>query len=276
MKKAPTKQVKPIPFYKLHGAGNDILVVEAKYLPKSGKAKKIQAMAQRQLGIGSDQVIEVLSRKPLKLQVWNQDGTKAEMCGNGVRALMHLASLEKWLGGQPKEVPLVISGKPYKALKAAQGYEISLGEPTVAEKQLFNLNGEIIPFTEVSVGNPHAVIFFGQDDWEAPTDFYLRYYGPRIESHERFPKKTNVEFVRSWSKKGKVVEALVEVWERGAGATLSCGSGAVAVAAALRKRAPEAREFRVKMTDYELKIRFEGGKAFLSGPSALVAKGIFY
>lgn len=276
MKKTATKQVKPIPFHKLHGAGNDILVVEAKYLPKSGKAKKIQSMAQRQLGIGSDQVIEVLSRKPLTLQVWNQDGTKAEMCGNGVRALMHLASLEKWLGGQAKEVPLVISGKPYKAHKVSQGYEIALGEPRVVERQAVNLDGEIIPFTEVSVGNPHAVIFFGKNDWEAPADFFLRYYGPRIESHERFLKKTNVEFVRSWAKKGKVVEALVEVWERGAGATLSCGSGAVAVAAALRKKAPEAQEFRVKMTDYVLKIRFEGDKAFLSGPSTLVAKGIFY
>jgi diaminopimelate epimerase len=274
MKKAPSRQGKPIPFYKLHGAGNDILVVETKDLPKRGKPNLLRRMAHRQTGIGCDQVMEVLSRKPLKVQVWNGDGTKAEMCGNGARALLFLAENEGWVRKGSKGIPITISGKPYVAGKNGSHFELGLGTPVVSELQALPLQGNI-PYYEVNVGNPHCVILVGEGGWPLPADYSLKSYGSRIERHERFPKKTNVEFVRSWSQKGKVVEAQVDAWERGAGATLSCGSGAVAVAAVLRKQTA-AEAFRIKMTDYELKIRFEGGKAFLSGPSALVAKGIFY
>lgn len=274
MKKAASRQGKPIPFQKLHGAGNDILVVESKDLPRSGKPGLLRRMAHRQTGIGCDQIMEVISRKPLRIQVWNGDGTKAEMCGNGARALLFLAEKEGWIPKGAREIPIEISGKPYRAGKNGKHFELGLGSPQVSEAQRLALGGGI-PFFEVNVGNPHCVILTGKGGWKLPADYSLKNYGPRIETHKRFPKKTNVEFVRSFVKKGRMVEAEVEVWERGAGATLSCGSGAVAVAAVLRKLMG-AKSFRVKMTDYVLQIRFEGEGAFLSGPSALVAKGVFY
>lgn len=274
MKKAPSRQGKPIPFHKLHGAGNDILVVEAKDLPKNGKASVMRRMAHRQTGIGCDQIMEVISRKPLKVQVWNGDGTKAEMCGNGARALLFLAEQEGWIRKGSKEVPITISGKAYVAGKNGSHFELGLGAPVVSDLQRLTLEGEV-PFYEVNVGNPHCVIPVGEGGWLLPADYSLKAYGSRLEIHERFPKKTNVEFIRSWVQKGNVVDASVDVWERGAGATLSCGSGAVAVAAVLRKLTG-AKAFRIKMTDYELKVRFEGGQAFLSGPSVLVGAGKFF
>jgi diaminopimelate epimerase len=99
--------------------------------------------------------------------------------------------------------------------------------------------------------------------------------GPKIERHTRFPRRTNVEFVRAWKKEDGICRARVEAWERGAGATLSCGSGAVAVAALLHKLG-QGNHFVIAMTDFELRIRFEGEQAFLSGPCALVAEGRYF
>jgi diaminopimelate epimerase len=275
MKKAATRQGKPIPFQKLHGAGNDILIVEAKHLPKAGKPRLLRRMAHRQLGIGCDQVVEVLSRKPLRVRIWNQDGSRAEMCANGSRVLLFLAAKEGWISRAAAEIPLEISGKPYVALKAKGGYELCLGEPWVGALSALSVRRERIPYFPVSVGNPHAVILAGKMGWRLPKDYSLFRYGSAIERHPRFPQKTNVEIVRSWKQKGAVVEAKVDVWERGAGATLSCGSGAVAVAAVLRKLTGAAL-VKVRMTDYVLTIRFEGERAHLSGPSALVARGLFF
>ena len=266
-------KAKKIPFYKLHGAGNDILVVEERHLPKAGKAKTLRAMAHRQTGIGCDQFVEVLSKKPLKVQIWNGDGTKAEMCANGFRVLLYLAASEGWISRSAKEIPVAVSGRAYVCRKAKEGYEVCLGEPTVAPLQTLPLGSLSVPFHEVSVGNPHAVIFLGFDF--NPRDFSFRKTGAEIENHPRFPQKTNVEFVKSWAAKGKNAEAQVDVWERGAGATLSCGSGAVAVAAVLRKMSG-VEKISVKMNGFTLVVRFEGGSAFLSGPAALVAKGDYF
>lgn len=273
MKKASTRQGKPIPFHKLHGAGNDIIVLEAKDLPKTGKARKLREMAHRHTGIGCDQFVEVLSRKPLCVQIWNGDGTKAEMCANGFRVLLFFAAQEGWISRSAKEIPVVVSGKLYLGFKTAQGYEVCLGEPKVEELQHLKLDGEKIPFHEVSVGNPHCVIFLGKE-W-SPPEFSLHTLGPKIEVHPHFPKKTNVEFIRSLELKGCQAKVRVDVWERGAGATLSCGSGAVAVAAVIQKLTGVAR-VNVWMTTFTLRIRFEGKRAFLSGPSALVAKGWYF
>ena len=275
MKKAATRQGKPIPFQKLHGAGNDILIVEAKHLPKSGKPGLLRRMAHRQLGIGCDQVVEVLSRKPLRVQIWNQDGSRAEMCANGTRVLLFLAAKEGWISRAATEIPLEISGKKYVARKTKGGYELCLGETDVKEASLLRVGQSTIPYFPVNAGNPHAVILAGPKGWRLPKDYSLPRYGSAIECHSRFPQKTNVEIVRSWKKKGSLVEAEVDVWERGAGATLSCGSGAVAVAAVLRKLSG-AKLVKVRMTDYLLTICFEGERDYLSGPSTLVAKGLFF
>jgi diaminopimelate epimerase len=143
--------------------------------------------------------------------------------------------------------------------------------------ETIEFSGKKIPFRPVRTGNPHAVIWMagGEGNWLAPSDFSYRSYGPRIENHSRFPQRTNVEFVRKILLTKSGAEVYVEAWERGAGATLSCGSGAVAVAAEVRRRT-NAPLVQVHMTQFKLRIRFEGERAFLSGPCALVASGEFF
>lgn len=278
MQKASRSQAKAVPFSKLHGAGNDILVVFRKDLPKTGKAAFLKKMGHRQFGVGCDQIVEVLSLKPLAIQIWNQDGTKAEMCANGTRVFLFLAAMEGWISPQAAKIPLEISGAPYVGFRTKDGYELCLGAPRVEGFDRIELGSPAsIPFHEVNVGNPHAVILCGdgRGQWPLPKDFDYKVYGPRLEIHPRFPRKTNVEFVRSWKVKGKRSDVFVEVWERGAGATFSCGSGAVAVAAVMRQLFG-VNQIEIGMTEFKLQVRFEGDKAYLSGPCTLVAKGQYF
>ncbi|MGZ3652144.1 MAG: diaminopimelate epimerase [Bdellovibrionota bacterium] len=265
-------------FFKLHGAGNDLLVVASSEMPASNKAAFVRKIAHRNLGIGCDQVIELVSRRPLAIQIWNQDGSKAEMCANGSRTFLFLAARERWIDRKAKRVTVRISGKEYEAIQASAGnYELSLGTPQIGPPESLSLMGRSIPFHPVTTGNPHAVVLMaGKSAWKAPPGFDYRSYGAKMETHRRFPRKANVEFVRSIRTKGATAQILVEAWERGAGATLSCGSGAVAAAAVVRQRMPEINLFKVKMTDFTLRIRFEGAVAFISGPCALVAEGDFF
>lgn len=284
MKKERAWQAIELPFYKIHGAGNDMVVFETQDLPLSAKEKPVfmRKISHRTLGIGCDQVLEVCStREPLAINIWNRDGTLVEMCANGSRAFLYLASCLGWIEDGTERVPLFISGSAYEGILAEEGYELCLGETKVKKLQTLNVKGKTIPYTEVNVGNPHAVIFVNQKgpdakaNWKAPKDFSYLNFGPLIETHKKFPQKTNVEFVRSWKMKSNAVHAEVEAWERGAGATLSCGSGAVAVAAVLREMTGKDLVY-IKMTDFTLRVRFEGKKAFLGGPSAVVCAGKYF
>ncbi len=255
-----------VPFYKLHGAGNDILVVESKFLPKKNKSKWIQRFACRQLGLGADQVMEVRKKNPLQFFVWNADGSRAEMCANGSRVLLYLSNRLGW--SRKKEIPFSIGKKKYVGYQISKNvFELSLGNPMFEGQETLEASLGKIPFARVIVGNPHAVIFSN----ELPA-FSFRELGKEIEHHKEFPQRTNVEFIREWKKQGNRIDATVDVWERGAGATLSCGSGAVAVAKVLKEKSGLSH-FQIKMNQFVLKVRFEGEEAYLSGPSTLVAIG---
>ena len=265
-------------FWKLHGAGNDLLVVESSDMPVRGKAAFVRAISHRQLGVGCDQLMEVTSRAPLAIQIWNGDGSKSEMCANGARTFLFFAARQKWIDPEAQTVALKVSGKDYEGRRIGpESYEFSLGEPQVGPVETLQLGDESIPFRAVITGNPHAVIVAsGPKGWKAPKGFDYKVTGPRIETHKRFPQKTNVEFLRQIQVKGKTAEVDVEVWERGAGATLSCGSGAVASAAVVKALYPQVILCKIRMTRFELRIRFEGAVAFISGPCALVASGTYW
>ena len=285
MKKERAWQAIELPFYKIHGAGNDMVVFETQDLPIPHKKKPafMRQISHRTLGLGCDQVLEVCSnREPLAINIWNRDGTLVEMCANGSRAFLHLASCLGWLDQNAERVPLFISGSAYEGIKTADdSYELCLGETKLKKQQTLLLKKQKIPFIDVNVGNPHAVIFVNvvgpqsKLSWKAPKEFSYLEYGPLIECHKKFPKKTNVEFVRSWKVKGDAVYSIVEAWERGAGASLSCGSGAVAVAAVLREMSGKDLIY-IQMAQFTLRVRFEGKKAYLSGPSAVVAQGKYF
>ncbi len=272
-----------IPFAKVHGAGNDALIVEEchwRHVSARAKPGVVRRIAHRSMGIGADQVLEVLSRSPLRFLVWNQDGSRAEMCANGTRSLCFYALRKGWFGQDAAVVSSVVvevGERSYSAKRLGAGFSISLGVPVVGAAAILTHRGQRVPYVPVSVGNPHAVIFAsgGRGDWRAPKDFDFRVWGAELERHKVFPKRANVEFVRRLEVSGRRAWVETEFWERGSGATLSCGTGAVAVASALKARLPGVREVLVRMTEFELRVNFDGSTAWLSGPSALVAEGVW-
>lgn len=284
-----------IPFYKLQGAGNDFVVVLSEHLKcaESDKPVFMRAIADRRLGIGCDQVLELTSLAPLSIQIWNQDGSRAEMCANGARAFGLLADDKKWIPTGAAAFPLHVSGRAFSLVRAervSDGFAINLGKPNFVGVEVLSVKNsqqakEVkIPVHIVTAPNPHAVVVLGEgrDSWLPPerlANFDFRQWGPLLERHSRFPERTNVEFVyKSDVAQDGHTRAEAKVWERGSGATLSSGSGSVAVATALWQRGarPDAG-IEVQMNGFSLNI-FKNKEAdtLLSGPASILAKGEFY
>ena len=190
-------------------------------------------------------MIQVLERgrDSVEIVIWNPDGSRAEMSGNGTRIAA------RWHGGD--EVTVRVGSREVKAVLREDGLvEQGLGEVTASEPE--EIDG--IRFTAVDVGNPHAVVEGDPDD--------LPRIGPALETHERFPQRTNVQVAR-WVDHGEI-EA--RVWERGAGETASSGTSAVAVAAAFG-----FHPVIVRFPGGPLEVQFEGRRAFLAGPAVRVS-----
>jgi diaminopimelate epimerase len=203
------------------------------------------AESVRAAGGDADGVLEVLARGDdwVEITIWNPDGSQAEMSGNGTRIAA------RWLAELSSVPAITVRVGPREVmarLLAGDEVEQDLGEVAVSEPE--ELDG--IRFVAVDVGNPHAVVDGDPDD--------LPRIGPLLERHERFPQRTNVQVARLVGI--GTIEA--RVWERGAGETASSGSSAVAVAAAFG-RSPVV----VRFPGGELHVRFEGTRAYLTGPA---------
>lgn len=200
--------------------------------------------AQVRASVGdTDGILEVRDQGEdwLEIAIWNPDGSRAEMSGNGTRIAA------RWLGAPVVRVRV---GPREVVARMLDGdlVEQDMGEVAVAEPETV----EGITFTAVDVGNPHAVV---DDDPVRVTEI-----GPLLETHERFPNRTNVQVAR---RSGEEIEA--RVWERGAGETASSGSSAVAVAAAFGME-----PVTIRFPGGTLDVRFEGKRAFLTGPAVRV------
>ncbi len=216
-------------FVKYHGLGNDFVVVDGERLMSRDEAI---AICDRHRGVGADGVLSVLpSRRPeakLRMHIFNADGSVAEMCGNGLRCVVRHA-----LGASSVGERVVVetdAGLRWGVTGAAGEVQVGLGRPELVRDRLeVVVEGERFVGTWVSMGNPHFVL----DPIEAE-DLVARArrWGPLIERHAAFPERTNVEFVAV--RADGVVETVV--WERGAGLTQACGTGAGATLAALRAR----------------------------------------
>ena len=218
--------------------GNVYLVVTDAVTPARARAESTD----------TDGLIEVFASGEdwVEIAIWNPDGSRAEMSGNGTRIAA------KWLAAKTgaREVAVRVGPREVRARMLDDDLvEQDLGEVKVAEPETV----EGIAFTAVDVGNPHAVV--DGDPAELPR------IGPFLETHERFPQRTNVQVARRVS--DDEIEA--RVWERGAGETASSGSSAVAVAAALGMR-----HSTVRFPGGALDVRFEGNRAFLTGPAKRV------
>ena len=245
-------------FSKWHALGNSYLVVEQ---PDAGQLtpSRVHRLCSVETGIGSDGDLEVVSQGEASATVviWNPDGSTAEMSGNGVRIAA------RWLAAESgtTEVTIETAGRVVAArMLDTLNTDTDVGEFTVAEQEL--LDG--IELTTVSVGNPHAVIRL--DD---PTRDDLLRLGPLVETHARFPERTNVQLVRVDGRH----DLTVLVWERGAGETSASGSSSVAAAAVAVERGWCDSPVTVHLPGGDLHVRIADGHASLTGPAERVAWG---
>lgn len=245
-------------FSKWHALGNSYLVVE----------ERLDADAARRLcdvryGVGSDGVLEIVAADAARAEVviWNPDGSVAEFSGNGSR--IAAAWLARRNGGGPVEIE--VGGRSYRAVPQDDGtIAMQVGEVEVGEIEVVDLDGERLELTAVSVGNPHAVVR------TEPTPEELHRIGPRLEVHERFPERTNVQLVRV----DGLNELTVAVWERGVGETTASGSSAVAAASAAITNGWCESPVRVCMPGGELRVELDAeNRTTLVGPAERICEG---
>jgi len=277
-----------IDFVKMHGLGNDFILINCLTKPLgdssflSSLAKKL---CHRNFGIGADGLILILSseKADLRMRIYNSDGTEAQMCGNGIRCFAKYAYENKLVSKNKFTVEtlagiiipeLIFKDKEISGIKVDMGAprlrrgEIPMfGEdtPTVVDETLKINPKQTFKVTCVSMGNPHCITFVN-DVQSMPVDEI----GPKIENHPLFLEKTNVEFIQILNRK----EINFRVWERGVGETLACGTGACAALVASVLNNKSERQAIIHLTGGDLDIEWiENGPIFMTGPAELIFKG---
>jgi diaminopimelate epimerase len=272
-----------IPFTKMHGAGNDYVYVNGFDVRIADAPALARAVSPRREGIGSDGLILIQpsSVAAVRMEMYNADGSRGEMCGNGIRCVGKYA----WEHGLVRENPLRVetdSGVKTLELEVSNGevrsVNVDMGEPildpariparfdgpTVVEAAL-EVDGEVHRVTCVSMGNPHCVLFLADIG-----SLDLETIGPRFEHHSRFPQRTNTEFVQVLSPR----EAKMRVWERGSGETAACGTGACAAAVAAALTGRTERRVRIHLLGGDLDIEWrDDGHVMMRGEAVEVFTG---
>jgi diaminopimelate epimerase len=249
-------------FAKWHGLGNDYLIVEREDARGPLRAGLVRRLCEAHVGIGADGVLEIVgrTREEADVVIWNPDGSTAELSGNGTR----IAAC--WLARQTGRdtVRIRVGTREVRARMRDGLVEAEMGPVEVAPPEPLEVDGLVLEFTPVSVGNPHAVI-----EREPDREELLR-LGPLVERHARFPDRTNVQLVRVDSRR----EATVGVWERGAGETLSSGTSACAVAAAAIANGWCESPVTVHLAGGDLLVEIDAGmNARLTGPAREICRG---
>jgi diaminopimelate epimerase len=241
------------PFHKMHGLGNDFVIVDARHEPFEVTATLARAVADRRLGVGCDQliVLEPSDTADLKMRIWNSDGGEVESCGNATRCVVQLTG-----AGRIDSDGGLLEGKDLGA-----EVEIALPEPRFGWDEIplaYPMDTSALPMAwdeldqpfAVNVGNPHLV-FFVPDAREVP----LQELGPRIEHDPAFPERINVNVGTYVGDRLKL-----RTFERGAGETLACGTGACASAVAAIVTKSAQSPVRVDMTGGSLTIGWAPGE----------------
>lgn len=271
-----------LPFVKMHGAGNDFVVLDGLRHALPPLEPLARRLSDRHRGIGFDQLLVVRPSKQadFRMEIYNADGSQVEMCANGIRAFFkylrdagHTAADEvrvetlsgivvpRWAGDDRVRVEM---GRPILS-PAKIPTRLGSGDGPVLELPL-EVGGQRVQLSSVSMGNPHAVLFV-PDVESAP----VATLGPRIETHPAFPNRTNVEFVQVLGP----TRLRQRTWERGTGETLACGSGACAVAVVAMLRGLAERAVTIELRGGELEIEWGSAEApvFMTGPAAEVFHG---
>lgn len=274
-------------FTKMQGLGNDYVYVNClkeKIQNPSELAKKI---SDRHFGVGSDGLIMInpSDKADFEMEMYNADGSRGEMCGNGIRCvgkyvydygLTDKTNISVETLGGIKHLELYVEGGKVVRVKVDMGHPILKPSeiPVVAEGEQavdepIEVEGKEYRMTCISMGNPHAVIFVDTDVKELP----LESIGPKFENHKRFPNRVNTEFVRVIDRH----TAQMRVWERGSGETLACGTGACAVAVACALNGLTEDEVTVQLLGGDLEIQWEKSSdtVYMTGPAEVVFDGVW-
>ncbi|MBP3475785.1 MAG: diaminopimelate epimerase [Lachnospiraceae bacterium] len=275
-------------FTKMHGCGNDYIYIDgaSEKISQEEKPAFVRKVSDRHFGIGGDGVIFInpSDEADFEMEMYNADGSRAEMCGNGIRCVAKFV-YDKGLTdktdisviscGKIKYLQLFLKDNKVDTVRVNMGApELSPAQiPVIAENgkekimdEPITVQGKEYKMTCVSMGNPHAVIFM--DD---VTNLEIEKIGPFFENHERFPNRTNTEFVKVLDRK----TVQMRVWERGTGETLACGTGCCATVVSCILNGLTDDTVTVKLLGGELEITWdrEADLVYMTGPATTVFDG---
>lgn len=272
-------------FTKMHGAGNDYVYVNCFEENVSDPAATAIKVSNRNFGIGSDGLILIMpsDKADVRMRMFNSDGSESEMCGNGIRCVAkyaydHGIVAKTEITAETGAGILTLQLFP-DAENKVDRVRVNMGPPRLSREEI-PMNGtpvaqvvaeeltvldKTFKITCVSMGNPHCIIYVDDVD-----NFPVATYGPLIENHQLFPRRTNVEFIQIISR----TEVKQRTWERGAGETLACGTGASAVCVAGVLNNVTDRKILNHLTGGDLELEWvENGPVFMTGPAAEVFNG---
>ena len=268
-------------FTKMHGLGNDFVVIDATQKAVELNPEQIRFIANRQMGIGCDQLLLVESARSADTEfyyrIFNADGSEVEQCGNGARCFARFV-YEKGLT-QNRQIDVgTAKGKITLYLEASDQVRVNMGAPRFSPAEIpvaapeqsssysLEIDGESIEFAAVSMGNPHAVIRV-----EAVDSAAVNRLGPALESHAFFPERVNVGFMAVRDR--HAID--LRVYERGSGETLACGTGACAAVVCGIKAGWLDQEVVVSLPGGQLKVAWAGDEnpVWMTGPATFVFEG---
>ncbi|MCR5546974.1 MAG: diaminopimelate epimerase [Lachnospiraceae bacterium] len=272
-------------FTKMHGLGNDYVYVNCFEETVENPEKVSIFVSDRHFGVGSDGLILIKPSRvaDFEMAMYNADGSRGEMCGNGIRCVAKYVydfgltdkteiTVETLAG--IKTLQLEVVDNKVKSVRVNMGapiLEAAKVPVTFPENQMINepmeVNGKIYPVTCVSMGNPHCVTFMDNDIRQLD----LEKIGPKFENHETFPKRTNTEFANVIDRS----HIRMRVWERGSGETLACGTGAcaTAVAAILNNLTDETVDLELLGGHLSITYDREENTVYMTGPATVVFSG---
>ena len=272
-------------FTKMQGAGNDYVYVNCFVEQLDDPAAVAVKVSNRNFGIGSDGLILIMpsDHADVRMRMFNSDGSESEMCGNGIRCVAKYAfdhgivskkeisaetgagilTLQLFTGADNKVNQVRVNMGPPRLTRAEIPMLGNAGEKVLSEP--LNILHSTFNITCASMGNPHCVIFV-----EDVENFQVEKYGPLIENHELFPRRTNVEFVQIISR----TEVRQRTWERGAGETLACGTGSSAVTAACVLNGLTEKKILNHLSGGDLEMEWGAdGNIYMTGPAVEVFHG---
>lgn len=279
------KEKDAITFTKMHGTGNDFVILQD--IPKfdASLSELAQKICDRRFGVGGDgmMIAKKEENQPVEMLFYNQDGSKAHMCGNGLRCfalfvyekeIVQETSFEVKTPAGIYEVDIFINEMGVEEVRLLMGQtntrkqkNVELGKISGTEKLELILNEEKYSVSMMKIGVPHAVIFVDEID---EAEFMIK--GPQIEKHSLFVEGTNVNFVKVINEK----QVQVWTWERGAGHTLSCGTGVCASVLAAYEKGLVDGSVLVAVPGGKLQVDIEGQNLYLSGEGTFVCEGQYF